>query len=69
MTYHDLTQPVLPLDEGVYRCQVGGAGGVAPVQSAPASLTVNCEPGRPYIVQAGPPYQTCRLCLTVFGRC
>ena len=44
--------PVLPLDEGLYQCQVGGARGVAPVASEVAGISVNCEPGRPYIVQA-----------------
>ena len=45
-------EPVLPLDEGLYQCQVGGARGVAPVASEVAGISVNCEPGRPYIVQA-----------------
>jgi hypothetical protein len=49
----DITiDPVLPLDEGVYQCQVSGGHGVAPISSAPVSLSVNSEPGQPYIVQA-----------------
>ena len=44
--------PVLPIDEGVYVCQVSGGYGVAPISSAPVTLTVNSEPGRPFIVQA-----------------
>ena len=49
----DLTiDPVLKLDEGVYQCQVSGGHGVAPISSAPVSLSVNSEPGQPYIVQA-----------------
>jgi len=44
--------PVLPLDEGVYQCQVSGGHGVAPITSAPVTLSVNREPGQPYIVQA-----------------
>ena len=47
-----IIQPVVPLDEGQYQCQVGGARGVASVSSEVVSLTVNCEPGKPYIVQA-----------------
>jgi hypothetical protein len=32
----DLTiDPVLPIDEGVYQCQVSGGHGVAPISSAP----------------------------------
>ena len=30
--------PVLPLDEGLYQCQVGGARGVAPVASEVAGM-------------------------------
>ena len=49
----DLTiEPVLPIDEGVYQCQVSGGHGVAPISSAPVSLIVNREPGQPCIVQA-----------------
>ena len=49
----DLTiDPVLPIDEGVYQCQVSGGHGVAAISSAPVSLSVNSEPGQPYIVQA-----------------
>jgi hypothetical protein len=53
--------PVLPLDEGVYQCQVSGGHGVAPISSAPGlspisavpvTLTVNSEPGKPYILNA-----------------
>ena len=43
---------MLKLDEGVYQCQVSGGHGVAPISSAPVSLSVNSEPGQPYIVQA-----------------
>ena len=45
-------EPVVPLDEGQYQCQVSGARTVRGVRSEPATLTVNCEPGHPYIVQA-----------------
>ena len=45
-------QPVVPLDEAQYQCQVSGARGVASLASEVVSLTVNCEPGKPYIVQA-----------------
>eukprot|EP00092_Neocalanus_flemingeri_P006229 GFUD01006703.1.p1 GENE.GFUD01006703.1~~GFUD01006703.1.p1 ORF type:complete len:427 (+),score=150.36 GFUD01006703.1:100-1380(+) len=49
----DLTiEPVLPLDEGEYRCQVSGGDGVPAIASPPAALSVNSEPGQPYIVQA-----------------
>ena len=47
-----IIQPVVPLDEAQYQCQVSGARGVASVASQVVSLTVNCEPGKPYIVQA-----------------
>ena len=43
-------QPVVPLDEGQYQCQVGGGGGG--VRSEEATLSVNCQPGQPYIVEA-----------------
>jgi len=49
----DLTiDPVLPLDEGEYQCQVSGGHGVGPIISSPVTLSVNSEPGNPYIVQA-----------------
>jgi len=44
--------PVLPMDEGQYQCQVSGGHGVPPIASAPVTLTVNSEPGQPYIMQA-----------------
>jgi len=43
--------PVLPLDEGIYQCQASGGHGVAPIISKPVKLTVNSEPGQPYIIQ------------------
>ena len=49
----DLTiDPVLPLDEGVYQCQVSGGSGLHANLSPPARLSVNSEPGLPHIVQA-----------------
>ena len=45
-------EPVVPLDEGQYQCQVSGARGGGGVMSEVATLTVNCEPGQPYIVEA-----------------
>jgi len=44
--------PVLAMDEGQYQCQVSGGHGVPPIASAPVTLTVNSEPGQPYIMQA-----------------
>jgi len=44
--------PVLPIDEGLYQCQVSGGHGVPPIASSPVSLSVNSEPGKPYIMQA-----------------
>eukprot|EP00092_Neocalanus_flemingeri_P060297 GFUD01072253.1.p1 GENE.GFUD01072253.1~~GFUD01072253.1.p1 ORF type:complete len:437 (+),score=146.30 GFUD01072253.1:40-1350(+) len=44
--------PALPVDEGEYRCQVSGGHGVGPISTAPVTLSVNSEPGQPYIVQA-----------------
>ena len=44
--------PVIPLDEGEYQCQVSGHRGVAGIASPTVRLDVNCEPGKPYIVQA-----------------
>merc|ERR1712013_318791 len=43
--------PVLPIDEGLYQCQVSGGHGVPPIASSPVSLSVNSEPGKPYIIQ------------------
>merc|ERR1712013_483053 len=42
--------PVLPIDEGLYQCQVSGGHGVPPIASSPVSLSVNSEPGKPYIM-------------------
>jgi len=39
-------EPVLPLDQGQYQCQLGG---VRPVTSDPGQLRVNTEPGQPHI--------------------
>ena len=47
-----IIQPVVPLDEAEYQCQVSGARGAPSIRSDLVSLTVNCEPGKPYIVQA-----------------
>merc|ERR1712130_82766 len=48
----DLTiYPVLPIDEGVYQCQVGGGEGSGPIAANPVSLRVNSPPGQPHIVQ------------------
>jgi len=47
-----LIDPVVPLDEGQYQCQVSGQRGVASISSPSVKLSVNCEPGKPYIVQA-----------------
>ena len=44
--------PVVPLDEGVYQCQVSGHRGIAGITSPSVRLNVNCEPGTPNIVQA-----------------
>lgn len=44
--------PVMPLDEGEYQCQVSGHQGVSGIASPTVRLNVNCEPGNPYIVQA-----------------
>ena len=49
----DLTiEPVLPLDEGKYECQVSGVDGIPPIASPPVFLSVNSEPGKPHILQA-----------------
>ena len=45
-------EPVMPLDEGEYQCQVSGYRGVKGISSPKVRLDVNCEPGKPYIVQA-----------------
>jgi len=48
----DLTiHPTLAQDEGRYQCQVSGDYGVSPIISQPVMLTVNSEPGQPYIVE------------------
>jgi len=44
--------PVLKLDEGTYQCQVSGGRGMPPIATSPVYLSVNTEPGIPYIVQA-----------------
>ena len=49
---HLSIDPVLPIDEGLYQCQVSGGHGVPPITSSPVSLSVNSEPGMPYIMQA-----------------
>jgi hypothetical protein len=44
--------PVLPVDEGLYQCLVSGGHGLPPIAAAPVTLTVNSEPGQPFILQA-----------------
>jgi len=44
--------PVLPHDEGVYKCQVLAVPGSAPLTSGPAQVTMIAEPGQPHIAQA-----------------
>jgi len=44
--------PVLPEDEGVYKCQVGAVSGVEAIVSESAKVAVICPPGQPYIKQA-----------------
>ena len=49
----DLTMsPILPQDEGHYKCQVLATPGSAPLSSEPALVTVLAEPGQPHIAQA-----------------
>jgi len=49
----DLTiDPVLPLDEGTYQCQVSAGPGVPAVVSQKARLQVNSPPGVPHIWEA-----------------
>merc|ERR1712228_1101851 len=48
----DLTiHPTLAQDEGRYQCQVSGDYGASPIISQPVIMTVNSEPGQPYIVE------------------
>ena len=47
-----IIDPVLPVDEGQYQCQVSGLNGKGSITSEIVKLDVNCEPGTPYIVQA-----------------
>ena len=45
-------EPVVPLDEGEYSCQVAGSSSAAPPRAGPpTTLAVNCPPGRPHILQ------------------
>ena len=44
--------PVLPEDEGEYRCQVAGAPGLLPLLSPPAHLQELTEPGLPAVLEA-----------------
>ena len=44
--------PVLPLDEGVYQCQVSAGPGSPAISSPPVKLSVNSPPGLPHIIQA-----------------
>merc|ERR1719244_1954976 len=46
-----MIDPVLPIDEGVYQCQVGGGAGSGPISTSPVSLSVNSPPGQPHIIQ------------------
>jgi len=49
----DLTiDPVLPLDEGTYQCQVSAGPGVPAVITQKVSLVVNSPPGQPHIREA-----------------
>jgi len=52
-TVCDLTiDPVLPLDEGIYQCQVSAGPGAPAVASQKVNLVVNSPPGQPHILQA-----------------
>merc|ERR1711935_936561 len=45
-------EPALPIDTGMYECQVSGAHSLPPIISKPATLKINSEPGQPHIIQA-----------------
>ena len=47
-----IIDPVLPIDEGEYQCQVSGRDGMGPISSPSVTLSVNSEPGNTHIVQA-----------------
>ena len=45
-------ESVQPVDEGVYQCQVLAVAGVPAIASPPVLVSVEAEPGVPYILQA-----------------